>query len=121
MLDRFQRYVYGECQADTNALSRLHRFGSVFLCQINGQRAQHTPMMKGDPRLRSRLTAAQFLCARVWNRGKRMDTPVVKDFLIQLAAALDAPGGQGSGAVLLEAHTLIEEYERRHPPSPKDD
>lgn len=47
-----------------------------------------------------------------------MDAPLVKDYLLQLAAALDAPGGQGSGAVLLEAHTLIEEYERKYPPSP---
>lgn len=49
-----------------------------------------------------------------------MDAPLIKDYLLQLAEALDGPGGQGSGSILLEAHTLIEEYERKHPPSPEE-
>ena len=49
-----------------------------------------------------------------------MNASTIKELLIALAAELDAPEGQGSGAVLLEAHTLIEEYERIHPPQCDD-
>lgn len=47
-----------------------------------------------------------------------MDASDIKDLLAQLAKQLDAPGGPGSGAVCLDALTLIEEYERKHPPQP---
>jgi len=47
-----------------------------------------------------------------------MTHDIVKHLLAQLAEALDAPDGAGSGAVCLEAITLLEQYEQRHPPTP---
>jgi len=48
-----------------------------------------------------------------------MTNDSVKHLLAQLAETLDAPDGPGSGAVCLEAITLIEQYEQRHPPTPE--
>ena len=47
-----------------------------------------------------------------------MDASEIKALLAQLARELDAPHGPGSGAVCLDALTLIEAYERMHPPQP---
>lgn len=49
-----------------------------------------------------------------------MDASLVKELLIALSKELDGQEGQGSGAVLLEAHTIIEEYEQLHPPQCDD-
>ena len=46
------------------------------------------------------------------------DASVIKELLAKLAQELDAPDGPGSGAVLLDALTIIEEYENRNPPQP---
>jgi hypothetical protein len=47
-----------------------------------------------------------------------MDASDIKVLLAQLARELDAPDGPGSGAVCLDALTVIEAYERMHPPTP---
>jgi hypothetical protein len=46
-----------------------------------------------------------------------MTNETVKHLLAALAAELDRPDGPGSGAVLLDALTIIEQYEQRHPPT----
>lgn len=46
-----------------------------------------------------------------------MTHEIVKHLLAELAAQLDSPDGPGSGAVCLEAITLLESYEQRHPPT----
>ena len=48
-----------------------------------------------------------------------MDASTIKELLLELSKELDSPEGPGSGAVLLQAHTLIEEYERKYPPQPE--
>ena len=47
-----------------------------------------------------------------------MTNDTVKQLLAELAAQLDSPDGPGGGAVCLDALTLIESYEQRHPPTP---
>jgi len=47
-----------------------------------------------------------------------MNASSIKELLAQLARELDAPDGPGSGAVCLEALTLLEEYEQKRPPQP---
>lgn len=45
-------------------------------------------------------------------------TETVKQNLLALADYLDSPDGPGSGAVCLDALSVIEDYEQRYPPAP---
>lgn len=93
---------------------RAHLFWAVY-----NQRAHTIGYSNGAITVTTTRQQTVSLCAY----GKKefsMNASTIKELLIALAAELDAPEGQGSGAVLLEAHTLIEEYERIHPPQCDD-